>query len=388
MRQKVLKTAAFIVIVFVVGGVGGVYFDQYVLPKIRSNRQLSRFWLFQKAAENVTIINKTEQIDVRGDDAVGEIASQASNTVVSIVSLGSVQPNASQASNKATKASPSLIGTGVVATSDGIVITYRSAILENAGGYKIFLYDGGSYDAQLLGVDSFTNLAYLKMQASNLTTIAFANSDDYNPGRKLIAIGGPQAQYQSRYASGLLSMKDTSFNLAGKAVALSEKYEGVFRTDFANQDEYVGGPVIGYNGQLVGVVGSSVMDNKAEYFQIPANRVKESLDLAVRGELDSRPYFGAYYVSITQEYAATHDVKVDKGALIYTGSGKQGLAILAGSPAEKAGLKINDIITAVDGQSVDLDNPLSALINRHKKGETVQLTALRDGEEVTVAVAL
>ena len=81
-------------------------------------------------------------------------------------------------------------------------------------------------------------------------------------------------------------------------------------------------------------------------------------------------------------------MKVDKGALIYTGSGKQGLAILAGSPAEKAGLKINDIITAVDGQSVDLDNPLSALINRHKKGETVQLTALRDGEEVTVAVAL
>ena len=341
----------------------------------------------QKAADNITIINRTEQIDVRGDDAVGEVASQAANAVVTIVSTDTAKGATVQVDNKAVKPSSS-VGVGVVATSDGVIVTYRSAIRENDAAYTVFFHDGSLHDAQLLAVDEFTNLAYLKTEAANLTAIAFANSNDYHPGRRLIAIGKSEGEYQKRYATGILSVEDKSFNLAGKALASTGKYEGVSRVDFANQDEYVGGPVIGYNGQLVGIMGALSIDGKNEYFQIPSNAVKDSLDLAVRGELGSRPYLGMYYMPLSKQSALLYNLDTDRGALVYTPSGKQGLAIIAGSPAERAGIKIWDVITAVDGQAINLDNPFSNLIGRHKRGETVVLTVLRDGGEFSLDVAL
>jgi S1-C subfamily serine protease len=386
MKTKIIKFLMLTAFIFFVGGIGGVYFDQNILPSIRANKQLSRLSFFKKTSENVTIINKTEQINVTGDDLINEISSQASNAVVNIVSIGN-PTSAKSLVNKNIKEN-GLSGTGVVITSDGMIVTYRNAIIEKDASYKVFLYDGSYYDATLVGVDEFTNLAYLKTNATNLTSISIANSDDYHPGRKLIAIGNAFGEYQNRYSAGFLSNINKSFNLAGKALSSSEKFEGVFETDFNSTGQYLGGPVIGYDGQLVGIIGSSLIDNKVEYFVIPSSVVKKSLDLAIRNSLDSRPYFGAYYISITKEYSILNNLKSDRGALIFTPSAKQGLAIIANSPAEKAGLKINDIITMVNNQGINLDNPLSNLLNQYKKGDQVELTVLREGNEMKILLQL
>jgi len=373
------------IFVFIIGGIGGVYFDQHVLPAIRDNKWLSRINFLEKTAENVTVITRTEQVTVKEDDSVNEVASQASNAVVNIISIGTQKDPVTL---KVTSENKS--GTGVVVTSDGLIVTYRTAIIESGATYKVLLYDGSQYDATLQGIDNFTNLAYLKVDAPNLSAISIGDSTAVIPGRKLISIGNSFGEYQNRYGAGLLSNIDKTFNLAGLTVASTEKLEGVFDSDFAGQDAYVGGPVINYNGDMVGIVGELTINNADTYFEIPSNVVQHSISLATTGTLDQQPYLGAYYISITKEYAIANNLSVDRGALIYapSPSGKQGLAIIAGSPAESAGLKIGDIVTMVNSQAVNLDNPLSNLLEQYKKGDTVTLAIDRAGTTMNIDVKL
>jgi len=387
--KKIFKGIIIIFLVFVIGGIGGVYFEQHVLPGIRMNPFLSRLDLLKKASENVTVVNNTQQITVKEDDLINEVSSQATNAVVNIISIANPSgPQKTLTSVTASLPKDSQSGTGVIVTSDGLIVTYRSAIMESGAQYKVFLAGGANYDATLVGIDQFTNLAYLKMDVSNLTAIAFADSSDIQPGRRLIAIGNSFGEYQNRFAEGLLSNNDRTFNLAGQTVSSSEKLEGVFETDFIDQDAFVGGPVIGYSGDLVGIIGSLQINNQTVYFQIPSNVVEKSLELAVGGGFGDRPSLGVSYVPITKEYAIVHNLQVDRGALVYAPSGKQGLAVLAGSSAQTAGLQVGDIITAVNNQQVDLDNPLSNLLSQYKKGDTVNLTVLRNGNQVTIPVTL
>lgn len=372
------------IFVFIVSALGSIFADNYLFPKLRATDFFMKYDFLKKANENVTIIQKTEQVTIKEEDSVSKIAFQAASSVVNIISVSKENKKNAPAENLTQSKS----GTGVVMTSDGLAVTYRNAILEKEADYKIMAFDGSIYEAELRGVDDFTNLAYLKIKASNLPTISFANSDDFHPGKKLIAIGNSFAEYQNRFAAGLLSNINKTFNLSGKTLSSSEKLEGIFETDFMNSAEYLGGPVIDYNGELVGIMGSVVMDNETKYFQIPSNVIKNSFELAVRGETKNRPYFGAYYVPITKFYAAVNGLSRDRGALIYSSSGKQGLAIIANSPAEKAGLKLGDIIIAVNNQEVNLDNPFSNLLSRYKKGDKIELLIIREGKEIKTAVEL
>ncbi|HPN54824.1 MAG TPA: S1C family serine protease [Candidatus Moranbacteria bacterium] len=381
--KKIAKGIAIVFLIFIIGGIGGVYFDQKVLPFIRTNKHLSRVLFFSRLSENVTVINKTEQVLIKEDDSVNKIASQASNAVVNIISVSDQKEKGVKELENGNKS-----GTGVVVTSDGLIATYRNAIKEQSAIYRVFLSNGNNYPATLLNIDEFSDLAFLKIEASNLTAIQLADSRDALPGKKIIAIGNSFGEYQNRYEGGLLSNVNKTFNLSGKTVASSEKLEGVFEDDFNNQKEYIGGPVIGYSGDMLGIIGMLNINGEDRYFQIPANVIKNSIDLILQDKNFTRPYFGAYYISITKEYAIANNLKRDRGALIYSPSGKQGLAMISGSPAEKAGLQINDIIVSVNSQGVNLDNPLSNLIAQYKKGDTIEMTVDRSGEEIKIPVEL
>lgn len=391
-KAKAAKVLLFILLIFIVGGTGGVYFQQFLMPRIRANATLSRIDLFKKATENITVINKTEQITVKEDDSINELALQATNAVVNVVSvteqgLAAPAKTIGVRDRQALKTT-SKSGTGVIGTSDGLIITYRSAILEKNAKYTVFLHDNSSFEAVLVGVDEMTNLAFLKIDASGLPVIPFAQDSNIFPGKKMIAVGSSFGESQVRFAAGILSGNKKTFNLGGMALSSTEKLEGVFQLDFNENNEYVGGPVVTYNGELAGINGSVLLDNQLVYFQIPAEMVRQSLDLAARDELKNRPFLGAYYVPLTREYAVIHGTRQERGALIYSASGKQGLAILAGSPAEKAGLRINDIVLALNGQEINLDNPFSNLLGQHKKGEQLELTVLRGEQELKLPVSL
>jgi len=380
--KKFIKAIAKVLIIFIVAAVAVVFIERYFLPRLSASQFFSKYKFLQKASENVTIINKTEQVTVKEDDSINTIASQAIPAVVNIISINEQK----QISSENLLRSQS--STGVLVTNDGLIATYRTAIIEKEARYKVLLFDGTTHDAKLLGIDEFTNLAYLKIKVSNLPSVSFADSSDFRAGKKLIAIGNSSGEYQNRFTAGLLSNINKIFNIAGKTISSSEKLEGVFETDFDNQPAYEGGPVINYNGELGGIMGSAVIDNQKHFFQIPSSVIRKSMELAIKGELNARPTFGAYYLPITREHALANDLARDRGALIFSSSGKQSLAIIAGSPAEKSGLRINDIIIAINNQEVNLDNPLSNLLSQYKKGDEIELLIIREGKEMKIKVGL
>lgn len=384
-----IKWVAIGSIILILGGIGGIIVDRYALPKIAASYpSLRQSGFFQKATETTTIINKTERIEVQESDSVEAIASQAASAVVNIVSVQKPAVPAGVVKTVPVVPAQSLAGSGVIVTNDGVITTYRTAILEMNAEYTVLLSNGQSYPAESLGVDPLTNLAFFKIDASNLNAIAFSNSDDAHPGKKLIALSNSSEEYQNRYAEGLLIDVDKTFSLSEKTVSLSEKWEGVIEMDLASPAKSLGGPAINYNGELVGIVGSARLDSQTNYFLIPANVVRQSLDVAVREGFDTRPTLGVYYVTITKVYALMHGMDRDRGALVSTPSGKAGLVVIDGSPADQAGLKYGDIIAAVNGREVNLDNPLPALIGGFSKGDTIELFVIRDGQEQKISVQL
>ncbi|MDP2838122.1 MAG: PDZ domain-containing protein, partial [Candidatus Moranbacteria bacterium] len=280
--------------------------------------------------------------------------------------------------------------TGVLLTNDGLVVTYSELPFDTAKTYySILLFDGSIHGATFVGRDTLTNLSFFRVNdASNTPAIALANSDDARVGKKLIAIGNTSAEYQNRLAVGIISNINRIFNLSGKTVASSEKWESVFEMDIARPEAFVGGPVVGWNGEMVGVVGTLTINNALQSFLIPANVVRDALNKATSGTLGTRPMLGIYYLPITKALALGRGLARDRGALIYSRSGSTGLAIIADSPALKAGLQAGDIIIYLDGTEINLDNPLPEMLARFNTGDTITLVILRNKEEQTISVKL
>lgn len=386
--KKCLWSGFVVASIALLGGVAGIVADRVLLPKIAADSFLSRWGIFQKAAENTVIINKTEQVTIREDDSVETIALSASPSVVNILSVrrgGGAE--IAKVGEETSKNVGMLQGSGVLVTNDGLIATFRTALLENAS-YTVFLYNGISYPATLVATDPLTGLSYLSIAASNLPSISFADPDGIRAGKKLILIANTAEEYRNRYSTGLLGNTDKSFNIAGGVVASSEQWEGVYAVDAATLAPYLGGPAIDYQGDLVGIVGNAPKDGGFETFLLPGSAVKASLERQVRGTLSNRPRLGVSYISITKAYAIANSIGRDRGALIMTPSGRQGLAILSGSPAEKAGLRIGDIVIAVNEQEINLDNPLSVAIGRLSRGDIATLRVLRGGIEQDVSVDL
>lgn len=386
MIKAVSKKISLILVIVILGGLGGIIADRYIFPYLSSTSFFSKYDFLKKSTEDVTVINKTEQVFVKEDTSIGKISGQISASVVNIIF--SPAPDFKAVSKKGSDSGVPKNSTGVIVTSDGLIMTYGGAATPAAYKYKVMTSDGSSYDAEFLGTDSYSNLAFLKINAGNLPAIPFGNSNDSTPGEKVIAIGNNLGTYSNRYAAGLLSGFNPIYNLAGTALSFSDKLEGVFETDFNLQDNFTGGPIVDYTGQAIGIIGYIKKSSGVEFFQMPSNKVKKVIDRAIAKELEATPALGVYYIPITKTYALDNNLAVDKGALIYSSSGQLGLAMIAGSPAQKAGVKIQDIITAVNDQEISLENTLPDVLYQFKKGDAIELTILRDGQKIKVPVQL
>lgn len=361
--------------IILIAGISGVVTDHYLFPRLSVMSFFSKYDFLKKTNENTTIINKTEQVYIKEDSSINKITNQIAPSVVNIISY-----------NLDGKRQNFKNGTGLIVTSDGIIMSYNSAII--LGKYKVMTNDGNAYDGELLGIDSWSNLVFIKINASNLPVASFGNSDEYKAGEKLIAISNDLSEYQNRFNAGLLNSFDATFNISGEALSTAEKLEGVFLSDFNEEFLTVGSPVVDYSGQIIGLTGSVVKNNMVKYFQIPSNKIKDSIDKIINKSSESNPSLGVYYISINKSYSLINNLSVSNGAIIYSESGQQGLAVIAGSPADKAGLKIGDIIIKIGDRNVDLSNNLSVILNKHKKGDAVDFTVLRAGKEVKISVQL
>lgn len=370
------------------GWMGNLFFSRYLTPALIKSKVFSRLEIFGNDNRNTTIINKNEKIIVRETESIGEVSSNAVYAVVNIISFEKFGEDSKKTTlpEVTSKYVKGMQGAGTILTNDGVIVTCKNNIIEKNADYKVVTLNGNTLDATLLGVDDFANLAYLKVDGFNLTTIPFSLNGDNNSGKKVIIIGNLSGLQKTYLTEGTLSGFDEKFNLSGGELSSSEKLEGVLRVDFNESDRYVGGPIINYSGELIAINSKIEVDGNVEYFQIPVDIVKDSMQRVVEKRINQIAKLGIYYISIDSYFKNLKNLSVEKGALIYSVTGKQGLAIIADSPAEKAGLRVNDIILAIDGNEINLSHPLSNFISQYEKGNSAVLNVLRDGKEIEVTI--
>jgi len=267
------------------------------------------------------------------------------------------------------------LGSGVITTSDGYILT-NNHVIDGADHVKVELTDKRSFDAKVVGADPASDLAVLKIDARNLTTLPLGDSSKANVGDVVLAIGNPLGVGQT-VTMGIISAK-------GRATGLGDGgYEDFIQTDAPINQGNSGGALINVSGQLIGI-NSQILTptggNIGLGFAIPSNMARQVMDqLRTTGKV-SRGKLGVTVQSINSDLAESLKLANTRGALVSN--------VESGSPAAHAGLRQGDVITAVNGETVGDSNELRNRIASTKPGSNVALEIVRDGGTQTVHATL
>jgi S1-C subfamily serine protease len=255
--------------------------------------------------------------------------------------------------------------------------------VEGADKLTVRLNDGRTFPATVYGTDTLTDFAIVKIDATGLPTAALGDSSTLKPGQLVIAIGNPLGEYTNSVTTGVVSGLNRSIDVSGGAL------DDLIQTDAAINPGNSGGPLLDADGNVIGINTAEAGSAQGIGFAIPVNLAKPITAQALAGAKLSRPWLGIRYRALDAGIAATNKLSVDHGAWITTSStGSTGAAVESGSPAAKAGLKENDIITAIDGATIDAVHPLVELLAAHEAGSTVTLTVQRGSESLDIKVTL
>jgi S1-C subfamily serine protease len=258
-------------------------------------------------------------------------------------------------------------------------------VVGDATRVTVVLDDGTVLEGDVTGVDTLTDFAFVRVDASDLPTVPLGDSSDLRVGQLAISVGNPLGRFPSSAAVGIVSGLDRSISVFGDSRG-GDRLNHLIQTDAAVNSGNSGGALLDGDGELIGITTAEAGINDGIGFALPIDLAKPIIEQALAGETISRPYVGVVYTEIDGQLAAEEGLPVTAGAWINAGSGQE--PVVAGSPADAAGLEPGDIITAVNGLAVDRTNPLDLQVLRFAPGEDVTLDVLRDGERLELQATL
>ncbi len=279
-------------------------------------------------------------------------------------------------------------GTGFIVSNDGYVITNKHVVSDKDATYSVFLSDGTEYKGRLLDTDPINDLAIIKIDGKDLPTATLGNSTDIRVGATVLAIGNSLNEYRQTVSKGIISGMNRSIIASDESGAGTEHLDGIIQTDAAINPGNSGGPLVNLSGEVIGINTAIDQSGQLIGFALPINDAKFIVDSVKMYGRVIRPQLGVRYMMITKPLAKTNQLPVDYGALVVKGETATDLAIIPGSPADKAGIVEDDIILEVNGQRLDETHQLAKTIQNFKPGDTVSLKIYHQGEEKTVAVTL
>jgi S1-C subfamily serine protease len=323
-------------------------------------------------------VGTVKPVTIDESSATIDVAAKVSPAVVRIT-VGGTTPDA-------TGVIPETgIGSGVIYDSNGWILTNHH-VVQGSDSVKVELKDGRTFTGTVYGIDTLTDLAIVKVDATDLPAAALGNSDALKVGQLVIAIGSPLGTYSNSVTSGIVSAKGRSIS-TDNVTSLNN----LIQTDAAINPGNSGGPLLDANGAIVGINTAIATDSNGIGFAIPIDIARPIMEQAVAGEPLSRPYLGINFISIDRALADTENLKALQGALVASidqTNGKLSTGVLPGTPAAAAGVEDLDIIVSVDGKVIDEEHPLDATLSQFAPGDTVSVEILRDGQTVTVQVTL
>ncbi|MEO8863238.1 MAG: trypsin-like peptidase domain-containing protein [Candidatus Saccharimonadales bacterium] len=327
---------------------------------------------------------------------ISSIAKNVAPSVVSVNVTSKSAPTQDMFGFSSGAAAEQSAGTGIIISEDGYIVTNRHVVPAGTSSVSVTLSDGTQIDdVEVVGRtnegDSL-DVAFLKIKdtkGKKLVKATLGDSAKVQVGDKVVAIGNALGQFQNTVTSGIISGYGRSVQAGDSSGSgSSESLQNLFQTDAAINEGNSGGPLLNISGEVIGI-NTAVAGGSAQNigFSIPINDIKGLVkSVLTKGKLE-RPYLGIRYVSLTDDYAYRFNLNTKRGAYLPPSENGQP-SILPGSPAEKAGLKEKDIITKIDGTTIDENNSVTSLIGRKSVGDKVSLTVVRDGKDITIKVTL
>lgn len=278
-------------------------------------------------------------------------------------------------------------GSGFLISNDGMIVTNKHVVSQTDAEYTVFTNDGTKYDAQVVARDPMNDIAIIKIKATNTPSLQFANSDQLKVGQSTIAIGNALGEFRNTVSVGVVSGLSRSIVAGDSTSGAAEQIDQVIQTDAAINPGNSGGPLLDLSGTVIGVNVAMAQGGSNIGFALPANLVKSVVDSVKTSGKIIRPFLGVRYTLITPALKQSKNLSVDYGALIVRGDNSEP-AVVSGSPADKAGLRENDIILEVNGTKIDSQHTLAALVQQKKVGDKMTLKVKHNDAENTVTVTL
>jgi len=308
--------------------------------------------------------------------AFQHVAKSAEPSVVHITSLQQVFTRRTFFDAPRVELAPGGLGSGVIVSDDGYILT-NNHVVADAEQLRVRLSDGRELDCVVVGTDPATDLAVLKVDQTGLPALTFADSDTLEVGEWVVAIGSPFG-FDSSVTAGIVSAKGRS----GVVNARSRDglYEEFIQTDAAINPGNSGGPLLNLDGQVVGINSAIITRTGGSIgigFAIPANMARAVMENIIDSGRPQRGYLGAGGSDLDQKRAAGIGLGVSAGAVIES--------VMPDSPADRAGLRVGDVVTSFGGKPVDSFNRLRNAIAFTPPGENVPIEIVRDGKRRTLS---
>jgi S1-C subfamily serine protease len=280
------------------------------------------------------------------------------------------------------------VGSGVIYDADGWVVTNRHVVC-GSQQLTVQLADGQRHRAQIYGLDTLTDLAIVKIEATGLPAIELGNSGTLQVGQHAIAIGSPLGTFTNSVTTGVVSALGRQIDVDDVCSSGGrEALRNLIQTDAAINPGNSGGALVDASGALIGINTAIAGDAQGIGFAIPVNLARPIMQQAIEGESLSRPWMGIYYTELTPVLQNQRDLILGYGALVEPPQDQSAAAVFPGSPADEAGLRSGDIITHVDATKVDGDNPLEEILTQYRPLQTVALRVLRGNDLLDLELTL
>jgi serine protease Do len=271
------------------------------------------------------------------------------------------------------------IGSGFIVNADGLIVTNKHVVSDTQATYRVITYDNKEYKVDRIYRDPTNDIAIIKINATGLTPIELGDSGKIKVGQLAIAIGTALGEFRHTVTTGVISGVGRGITAGSYLEGYVERLDNVIQTDAAINPGNSGGPLLNSGGQVIGINTAVSGEGQNIGFAIPINVVKDAINnFNTTGQFD-RPFLGIRYKTISKDLALLNEVP--EGAYV--------IEVVSGSPAEKANVQVEDIITKIDDTRLSGDNAeLAKVIGTKKPGASVTLTIWRNGKESTQTVVL
>ena len=274
-------------------------------------------------------------------------------------------------------------GSGVIISKDGYIVT-NNHVINGASKVEVTLKDGNSYEATVIGSDSRTDVAILKINADNLKAANLGDSSKLRVGELAVVIGNPLGKLGGTVTDGIISALEREITLDGTTMNL-------IQTNAAVNPGNSGGGLFNDKGELVGIVvaKSSGLDVEGLGFAIPINDVKNVInDIIDLGYVSNRPFLGVAFASNTSNYESGYGFIFGYGMQSQMRYGAKVSQVVEGSGAERAGIKVGDHIISIDDEAVSSGTDVTQIVGKHKVGDKIKIGIIRDNKTMTLTAEL